>query len=319
MWDDTATFRQNVDRLICNEQGLLLTEGELVLADEDLVGHPGKRLPEQILRSVASGNTTYSAILGHRGATSLPVRALRRNGRRHLLGKVVPVTTGKDSSKTTYYRIADNFLAFWLQCVEPHKSPIEQGLGSTVGGVIVQAFDDYMGPRFEAAFRDHLRLLASTGQLGEEIVAIGEWWRAQGASSDDPCQLDAVALAGRRRTPVVVGEAKWAKLANGSSELGTMKRKLLESELANPDDIALYVCAREGVARSHGVTVVTATDIFLVVSHGPDTRQKRRSTANLRFAMFALTTSLDDARVTRPGVVLGVGDRFGLVGQHDGD
>jgi len=261
IWDDSATFRQNIDRLICNEQGLLLSEGELVLADEDLVGYPGKRLPEQILRAVASGSTTYSAISGA-VTSSLPVRALRELVDAHLLDRVVPVTTKKETSKTTYYRIADNFLAFWLECVEPHKSPIEQGLGSTVANVVVKAFDDYMGLRYEAAFRDHLRRLASEGGLGDEIVAIGEWWRAQGAPSDDPCQLDAVVLAGRSRTPVVVGEAKWAKTANGSSELGKMRRKLLESGLANPDDLTFYVCARESVARSNGVTVVTATDIF---------------------------------------------------------
>jgi hypothetical protein len=261
LWDDAAPFRQNIDRLICNEQGLLLSEGELVLSDEDLVGHPGKRLPEQILRAVASGTTTYSGVASA-VSSSLPVRALRDMVDAHLLDKVTPVTTRIESSKITYYRIADNFLAFWLACVEPHRSPIEQGLGSSVGNVIVEAFDDYMGLRFESAFRDHLRHLASEGQLGDEIVGIGEWWRIQGAPSDDPRQLDAVVLAGRRRLPVIVGEAKWAKTANGSSELGKMTRKVLDSGLARPEDVSFYVCARESVTRSKGVTIVTAADIF---------------------------------------------------------
>jgi hypothetical protein len=194
--------------------------------------------------------------------SALPVRALRDLVDAHLLERVMPVTAKNDSSKITYYRIADNFLAFWLECVEPHRSPIEQGLGATVGNVIVEAFDDYMGLRFESAFRDHLRRLASEGQLGDEIVGIGEWWREQGAPNDDPCQLDAVVLAGRRRLPVIVGEAKWSKTANGSSELGKMTRKLLDSGLANPEDIAFYVCARESVTRSDGLTGVTAADIF---------------------------------------------------------
>lgn len=261
LWEDGSSFRQNIDRLICNEQGLLVSEGELVLGDEDLVGHPGKRLPEQILRAVASGSTTYSAISGAVNS-ALPVRALRDLVDAHLLDRVMPVTAKNDSSKITYYRIADNFLAFWLECVEPHRSPIEQGLGATVGNVIVEAFDDYMGLRFESAFRDHLRRLASEGQLGDEIVGIGEWWRDQGAPIEDPCQLDAVVLAGRRRLPVIVGEAKWSKTANGSSELGKMTRKLLESGLAKPEDIAFYVCARESVTRSDGLTGVTAADIF---------------------------------------------------------
>lgn len=259
LWDDRATFRQNIDRLICNEQGLLLSEGELVLSDEDLVGHAGKRLPEQVLRAVATGSTSYSAIRA--SVNALPTRALKEMVDAHLLDRVSPVTS-KSDTKTTYYRIADNFLAFWLSCVEPHKSPIEQGLGSTVGSVITQSFDDYMGLRYEEAFRQHLRRLAGEGALGENVVRVGEWWRAQGAASDDPCQLDVVVLAGRQRAPLIVGEAKWAKSVNGSSELGAMKRKLLDSGLANPDDVTFYVCARETVTRSTGMTVVTAEDIF---------------------------------------------------------
>jgi AAA+ ATPase superfamily predicted ATPase len=260
IWDDRASFRQNIDRLICNEQGLLLSEGELVLADEDLVGHAGKRLPEQILRAIAAGDTSHSAIAS--AVNTLPTRALKEMIDGHLLDKIIPVTAKAESTKTTYYRIADNFLAFWLSCVEPHKSPIEQGLGSTVGTVIARSFDDYMGLRYESAFREYLRRLAGEGRLGDEVVTIGEWWRTQGRASDDSCQLDAVVLAGRKRVPVIIGEAKWAKSVNGSSELGAMKRKLIDSGLADPDKVGFYVCARDTVTRSAGVTVVTAADIF---------------------------------------------------------
>ncbi len=68
-----------------------------------------------------------------------------------------------------------------------------------------------------------------------------------------------MALAGRRRKPVLVGEAKWA---NGRSLLGGMRRKLYDSKLADPDNMTFVVCAREVVERSEGMTVVTAADIF---------------------------------------------------------
>ena len=71
-----------------------------------------------------------------------------------------------------------------------------------------------------------------------------------------------MALAGRRRKPVLVGEAKWAKRVNGSSLLGDMRRKLYDSKLADPDNMTFVVCAREVVERSEGMTVVTAADIF---------------------------------------------------------
>lgn len=261
LWDDSASFAENLARLVTNEQGLLLSEGELVLADEEVVGHRGQRLPEQILRAIAAGATTFQAIQDHTG--TLPTRVLRDLVQGRLIEKITPVGRGKDNAKLTYYRIADNFLAFWLSCVEPYRGPIERGLGPSVASVITASFDDFMGPRYEDAFRWHLRRLAAAGTLGAaDVVDVGEWWRSQGKGSDDPCQLDAVVLAGRRQLPAIVGEAKWSKKVNGSSLLGAMQRKLHDSKLADPETIEFYVCAREKVERSQGVHVVTSADIF---------------------------------------------------------
>ena len=261
LWDDSADLAANLARLVTNEQGLLLSEGELVLADEDIVGHRGQHLPEQVLRAIASGSTTFQAIQNHTG--KLPTRVLNDLVQGRLLERVSPVGRDKDNTKLTYYRIADNFLAFWLSCVEPHRGPIERGLGPSVAKVINASFDDFMGPRYEDAFRAHLRRLAATGSLGvDDVVDIGEWWRSQGKGAVDPCQMDAVALAGRRRLPVIVGEAKWAKKVNGASLLGGMRRKLHDSQLADPDKVHYYLCARERVDRSEALTPITAADIF---------------------------------------------------------
>jgi uncharacterized protein len=261
MWDSNMPFAANLNRLVCNEQGPLLSEGELVLVDEDIAGHRGARLPEQVLRALGTGHTTYSSISAA-VTGKLPTRTLKDLTDVRLLERIVPVTDDEGVSKRTYYRIADNFLAFWLECVEPHRSHIEQGLGPTVAPVIAAAFADYMGPRYESALREHLRRLAHEGALHPEAVAVGEWWRIQGASQDDPCQLDAVVLAGRKRTPVIVGECKWGRKVNGSSILGALKRKLHDSQLVHPDDVEYYVCAREHVERADGMHVITAADIF---------------------------------------------------------
>lgn len=259
LWDERGTFRENLEVLICNERGLLLAEGELVLADEDLVGHRGKRMPERVLRAIASGKTTYRAIEAATG--TLPTRALQEMTQGRLIERVRPVTARRDS-KLTSYRIADNFLAFWLRCVEPHQAAIEQGLGPTIAPVIEASFDDFMGPTYEAAFRAHLRRLAADGQFGPEVVDVGEWWSTQVQASEDPCQLDAVVLAGRQRQPVAVGEVKWARKVNGSSQLGAMRRKLLEGKLVDPDLVTYVVGARSEVVRAEGVLAVTAADIF---------------------------------------------------------
>jgi hypothetical protein len=42
LWDTGASFRANLARLFCNEHALLLDEGELVLATEDVAGRRGE-------------------------------------------------------------------------------------------------------------------------------------------------------------------------------------------------------------------------------------------------------------------------------------
>jgi hypothetical protein len=260
LWDDTEPFKENLRNLICNEQGILLSEGELVLADEEVTGSRGQHIPEQVLRTIGSGRTSYSEIEAALGTN--PARGLDQLERLQLIEKVKPVTDRSERPKLTYYRIADNFLAFWIRCVEPRRSQIERRLGATVVNIMAAEFDDFMGLRYEEAFRSHLRRLAQAGQFGADVVDVGEWWREQRRPEDDPCQLDAVMLAGRRAQPVAIGEAKWAKRVNGSSELGRMKRKLHDSKLADPDGMQFIVGARETVVRSQGVRVVTAADIF---------------------------------------------------------
>ena len=51
-------------------------------------------------------------------------------------------------------------------------------------------------------------------------------------------------------------------LGSGPSVLGGLRRKLYESQLADPDKISFTVCARGTVERSNGMSVVTAADIF---------------------------------------------------------
>lgn len=62
---------------------------------------------------------------------------------------------------------------------------------------------DIQGSRWEAAFRAHVRRRAAGGEFGDRIVAVGPFWTADGDN-----EIDAVALAGRSREPVLVGEAK---------------------------------------------------------------------------------------------------------------
>lgn len=153
------------------------------------------------------------------------------------------------------YRIADNFLAFWLGVVARRQAEIERGLGAGILSVLMQELDDHMGPRYESAFRSHLRRLAEGGQLGHDIVAVGRFWTA----AEDPSEIDAVVLAGRRREAVLVGEAKWTRRVHGPSSVRELRRKTAALPKVR-DDVQFAVCARERVEGGADL-VVTADDI----------------------------------------------------------
>lgn len=250
-WDERHSVARNLERLVCAPGGQLLNEGRLVLATEANAGD----LSGLVLRAIAAGRTRHAEIEQAVGAE--PGRVLDRLVELRLVERLVPVTEAARRTRRRTYRIADNMLAFWLGVVDRHRSAIERGLGEGVLPVILGALDDHMGPRWEAAFREHLVLLAARGNLGPEVVDVGPWWQ-----DAPPVEIDAVALAGRRREAVLAGEAKWAKRANAERELAVLERKA-EALPRRAPSLRYAVCARDRVDRAPAdVMAVTAADIF---------------------------------------------------------
>ncbi len=250
-WDEDATVRDNLLKLVCTPGGALLNEGHLVLSTEGDQGH----VAAQTLRGIALGRTRFGEIRD--AVRTDPTRTLERLTELRLIERVVPVTEDHRRSRRGVYRVADNFLAFWLRLVEPLRGAIEHGMGPSVVPVLESSVDDFMGGRWEDAFRQHLRRQAALGQLPrQDIVGIGPWWR------DDPSvEIDAVALAGRGRQPVLVGESKWRRTVDG----GRIARELERKAQALPglvEDFAKVICAREEVENAADSLVVTSSDIF---------------------------------------------------------
>ena len=250
-WDQRASPRVNLARLACTPGGQLLTEGQLVLATEG----EGGELARQVLYAIAAGRTRFNEIEGVVRAD--PARTLERLVALRLVERVVPVTEDPRRTRRRIYRIADNFLAFWLGLLDRYRPEIERGLGQSILPVLLRSLDDHMGVPWEAAFRDHLRLRAAAGGLGEDVVAIGPFW----TSAEDPSEIDAVALAGRRREAVLLGEAKWAKRVNAPRLRAELERK--SAALPRLADEPRYaICARERIDDAGDVLAITAEDIF---------------------------------------------------------
>lgn len=250
-WDESASVRTNLARLVCTPGGQLLTEGQLVLATEA----EGGELARQVLYAIAAGRTKFNEI--EQAARADPGRTLERLVTLRLVERIVPVTEDRRRTRRRVYRIADNFLAFWLGLLDRYRPEIERGLGESILPVLLDSLDDQMGGPWEEAFRDHLRRRAAAGDLGEDVVAIGPFW----TSAADPAEIDAVGLAGSGYEAVLLGEAKWAKRVKTPQLCRELERKAAAlPRLAERPRYA--ICARERVDDAADVLAITAEDIF---------------------------------------------------------
>ncbi|MFN2568864.1 MAG: ATP-binding protein [Candidatus Dormibacteria bacterium] len=252
-WDQRRTVADNLRELACTPGGRLLSEGDFLLATEGDLGDLGRR----VLFAIAGGRTKHNEIADAIRAD--PTRALERLVRLRLIERLTPVTEDPRRTRRTLYRIADNFLNFWLGLLDRHRAEIDRGFQGGILATVVQGLDDHLGHPWEEAFRSHLRRLAAAGQFGDDVVAVGPFWNA----SQDPAEIDAVVLAGRSRSAVLVGEAKWTPRVDGSR----LRRELEGRALALPRRAAhcgYAICARDRVTNPADLLRVTATDIFRV-------------------------------------------------------
>ncbi|WP_117210160.1 ATP-binding protein [Allorhizocola rhizosphaerae] len=260
LWDPADDLRGNLARLFGSEQALLLNEGDLVLSTEDFPGGGRQRLPGRLLRAIASGNARFAELKNALGTD--PTRVLQATQELDLVVRMSPVGSTVDSRKVLY-RVADNFLAFWLGVVEPHRTAITQGLGKQVVRDMEHRFDQFMGDRWEEAFRAHLVRVVDELELPEPVVEIGRFWKTRARPEEDPCEMDAVALMGQSRRVALVGEAKWARSEDGRRVVRSLARKVAECGLPVDGEPRYAVCARESVTHTDDDTlVVTAADIF---------------------------------------------------------
>jgi uncharacterized protein len=253
-WNQSAGIAENVLALACRPGAPLWTEGEFILATDGVAGG----LAKQVLGAIAAGRSRHSEIIGAVTANRQVARVLDDLETLRLVERVIPVTDDPlTRSGRTTYRIADNFLAFWLGLLEQYAGEIDRGQGGAVAKAVMKRLDNHMGPRYEEAFRIHLRRLVVAGEFGPDALRVGPFWNRSG----EQVEIDAVVLGGQPQTALAIGECKWAEHVSGPAIVGQLR----ERARALPkvaEDLRFAVCARERVTSPQGVLAITASDIF---------------------------------------------------------
>jgi uncharacterized protein len=250
-WDTQASLRENLRRLVCQPAAPLLVEGDLVLATE---AEPGEQ-PAAVLHAIANGKTRHNEIKDWVRAE--PSRTLDRLIDLRLVDRLVPVTEDPARSRRRVYRVADNFLAFYLGLVSRYRADIERGLGESILTVMLASLDDHLGHPWEDTVRRYVRRECAAGRLAPDVVAVGPWWTAEGQD-----EIDILALTGRARTPALAGEVKWTQTVEAPRLVNDLRRKVAGMNV-DPESLRYLVAARNQVRTAdQDTTTITATDIF---------------------------------------------------------
>jgi hypothetical protein len=205
-----------------------------------------------VLGAIAVGKNRHSEIVESVHSERQVARVLDDLEKLRLVERVTPVTevAGRRGGRTVY-RIADNFLAFWLGPLSAFLGEIDRGMGAMVAQTLHRRLDHHVGPRYEDAFRSHLRRLAAAGELGEEVLRVGPFW----TTGRDQVEIDAVVLAGTPPAAVAVGECKWAERVNAATLLPTLAERARYLP-TRASELRYVVCARKEVTGADGVLPV---------------------------------------------------------------
>ena len=260
LWDQSAGPEDNINRLFFARDGRLLMEGDLALRGETLAD-----LEVQVLHAIALGHTRHNQIKD--AVHAEPSRQIDRLIELRLVDRVQPVTEEGGRSRRRIYRLADNFMAFWLGHVLPYRAAIDRGLGESASLLTMSRLSNFLGPRFEEAFRIHLRHLAAQGKLGPDVIAVGAFWYHEAPTGDSPrsdTEIDAVALAGTRREAVLVGEAKLHRTISAAEATALIRDLHKKSERLprRAPTLQLALAAGNSVDAPADVLALTAADIF---------------------------------------------------------
>ncbi len=208
-FDSKLSIEENVKKKILDKTAFLYNEPMNLLFEEFRDPAPYA----SILLAITQGYVKFAEIAeisklqSHKLSKYLLV--LERAG---LIEKEIPVTEKKIKTKTTKYRVNDNFYKFWFRFIFKNKSAIERGLLKEVFGAIKEGFNSFVGKSFEDMC---IEFVIDTEFFN--LTKIGKWWHKDK-------EIDIVAVNDDTKE-ILFCECKWQNKVNARKIVDELKAK----------------------------------------------------------------------------------------------
>ena len=177
-----------------------------------------------IMSYIGTGANRLSEIAGrcNEPATNLS-RPLKKLVDLGFLEKDVPFGIDEKNAKKSLYKIADPFMAFYYQFVDPNRSFIELGRRMPLEQALAAHFSEYVSMNWEKLCRD-----AVTGNIvnGTVYGKAKRWWGSVFNEDKKPEQVEFDVMAeSLDKKYLLVGECKWTNQENGKQLTAELLRK----------------------------------------------------------------------------------------------
>ena len=212
--DNVALNTDSMISFMVRENSSFTDEGKNLLIEEF-----GKNYATyfSILSAISGGINTQPEIEAALGDKSIGGQIKRLIEDYNIIIRQRPLLA-KEGSQTVRYEIQDNFIRFWFNYFDRHRSLIEIKNFIRLRDIIKSDYPTYSGTMLERYFKQ---------QLAESFQyrAIGSWWEPKG----DQNEIDIVALK-IEKNQAVVAEVKRQK-KNFKPELLAIKSEHLKKKL----------------------------------------------------------------------------------------
>lgn len=208
----------NIKRKILDRGSYLYEEPKFLLKQE--LREPS--VYNSILESIAYGYTKLNEIATRVALeSSKAAKYLNTLMELRIVEQLKPEKLGK-CSRSSIFRLKDNFFRFWYRFVFENKGLIEQWMVQhVVENKIKPNINEYIGLIFEEIAADHLKMLNKENKLPFVFERIGKWWGNNPFKKREE-EIDIVAYDNDN---LIMGECKWQNKKVGMDVLTQLIEK----------------------------------------------------------------------------------------------